>query len=234
MAENRLKIRISRIFRSPLSSCKSKNDDVVDTQPSRQHYQLIDIFSPKPHFSPMAEKPNFITNKIRNKNQYLSSPEVNGRKCPPVSPNFSPLDSDALYLIPREKKKTTRNKKKGRFAGYKKYSGFEDLFPECNYNGLFSSNEEADEDSRRSSSAALSRRRGEAEAAVEGSLAVVKRSSDPYSDFRTSMVEMIVENQIFAEKELENLLKCFLSLNSYHHHKIIIQVFDEIWEALLL
>ncbi|XP_028751401.1 transcription repressor OFP8-like [Neltuma alba] len=67
---------------------------------------------------------------------------------------------------------------------------------------------------------------------VKDTFAVVKRSSDPYNDFRTSMVEMIVEKQIFAPKDLENLLQCFLSLNAYNHHKIIVEVFTEIWEAL--
>ena len=67
---------------------------------------------------------------------------------------------------------------------------------------------------------------------VKDSFAVVKRSSDPYNDFRTSMVEMIVEKQIFAAKDLEQLLQCFLSLNSIHHHRVIVEVFTEIWEAL--
>ena len=67
---------------------------------------------------------------------------------------------------------------------------------------------------------------------VKDSFAVVKSSSDPYNDFRKSMVEMIVEKQIFAAKDLEQLLQCYLSLNSYHHHGIIVEVFMEIWEAL--
>lgn len=67
---------------------------------------------------------------------------------------------------------------------------------------------------------------------VKDSFAVVKSSSDPYNDFRTSMVEMIVERQIFATKDLEQLLQCFLSLNSHHHHSIIVEVFTEIWETL--
>ncbi|XP_010249737.1 PREDICTED: transcription repressor OFP8-like [Nelumbo nucifera] len=67
---------------------------------------------------------------------------------------------------------------------------------------------------------------------LQESFAVVKSSSDPYSDFRTSMVEMIIEKQIFAAKDLEQLLQCFLSLNSFHHHKVIVEVFSEIWEAL--
>ncbi|KAK1550518.1 hypothetical protein Q3G72_020360 [Acer saccharum] len=67
---------------------------------------------------------------------------------------------------------------------------------------------------------------------VKDSFAVVKSSRDPYNDFRTSMVEMIIEKQIFSAKDLEQLLQCFLSLNSYHHHRIILEVFTEIWEAL--
>ncbi|XVE70414.1 hypothetical protein DITRI_Ditri10aG0070900 [Diplodiscus trichospermus] len=67
---------------------------------------------------------------------------------------------------------------------------------------------------------------------VKDSFAVVKSSSDPYNDFRTSMVEMIVERQIFEARDLEQLLQCFLSLNSHHHHRIIVEVFAEIWETL--
>lgn len=67
---------------------------------------------------------------------------------------------------------------------------------------------------------------------VQESFAVVKCSSDPYKDFRTSMVEMIVEKQIFTVKGLEQLLQCFLWLNSSHLHKVILEVFSEIWETL--
>ncbi|XP_039054932.1 transcription repressor OFP8-like [Hibiscus syriacus] len=67
---------------------------------------------------------------------------------------------------------------------------------------------------------------------VKDSFAVVKRSSDPYHDFRTSMVEMIVERQMFGAEDLEQLLHCFISLNSHHHHRIIIEVFTQIWETL--
>ncbi|GLJ29736.1 hypothetical protein SUGI_0586810 [Cryptomeria japonica] len=58
---------------------------------------------------------------------------------------------------------------------------------------------------------------------VGESVAVVKSSQDPYQDFRTSMLEMIVEKQIFQPNDLEQLLQCFLSLNSHHHHEIIVQ-----------
>ncbi|EXB79936.1 hypothetical protein L484_002190 [Morus notabilis] len=70
------------------------------------------------------------------------------------------------------------------------------------------------------------------EGRVKDSFAVVKKSSDPHNDFRTSMVEMIVEKQIFSAKDLEQLLQCFLSLNSEHHHRVIVEVFTEILEAL--
>uniref|UniRef100_A0A2P2N3W3 Transcription repressor n=1 Tax=Rhizophora mucronata TaxID=61149 RepID=A0A2P2N3W3_RHIMU len=46
------------------------------------------------------------------------------------------------------------------------------------------------------------------------------------------MVEMIVEKRIYAAKDLEQLLQCFLSLNSYHHHGIIVEVFAEILDTL--
>ncbi|CAA3033534.1 transcription repressor OFP1-like [Olea europaea subsp. europaea] len=59
--------------------------------------------------------------------------------------------------------------------------------------------------------------------------AVVKSSQDPQRDFRESMVEMIVENNIRASKDLEELLACYLSLNSDEYHDLIIKVFKQIW-----
>ena len=67
---------------------------------------------------------------------------------------------------------------------------------------------------------------------VKDTYAVVKSSSDPYNDFRTSMEEMIIEKQIFGAKELEEVLHCFLSLNSPYHHSVILDVFTEIWDSL--
>ncbi|KAE8734052.1 Transcription repressor OFP2 [Hibiscus syriacus] len=61
------------------------------------------------------------------------------------------------------------------------------------------------------------------------SLAVVKSSFDPQRDFRESMVEMILENNIRTSKELEDLLACYLSLNSDEYHELIIMVFKQIW-----
>ena len=59
--------------------------------------------------------------------------------------------------------------------------------------------------------------------------AVVKSSFDPQSDFRDSMLEMIVENNIRASKDLEDLLACYLSLNSSEFHDLIVKAFEQIW-----
>ncbi|EEE62775.1 hypothetical protein OsJ_17578 [Oryza sativa Japonica Group] len=68
-----------------------------------------------------------------------------------------------------------------------------------------------------------------AEEEVRKGLAVVKRSSDPYGDFRESMAEMIVERQVFAAAELERLLRSYLSLNPPRLHPVILQAFSDIW-----
>lgn len=61
------------------------------------------------------------------------------------------------------------------------------------------------------------------------SLAVVKSSEDPGRDFKESMVEMIMENNIKESKDLEELLACYLLMNSDEYHEIIINVFKQIW-----
>ncbi|XVF29693.1 hypothetical protein REPUB_Repub15cG0144100 [Reevesia pubescens] len=73
-------------------------------------------------------------------------------------------------------------------------------------------------------SSSLSSRRS-----LSDSFAVVKSSFDPQRDFRDSMVEMIMENNIRASKDLEDLLACYLSLNSDEYHDLIIKVFKQIW-----
>ncbi|KAB2609735.1 transcription repressor OFP2 [Pyrus ussuriensis x Pyrus communis] len=79
--------------------------------------------------------------------------------------------------------------------------------------------------SRRSvSSNSSSKRRS-----ISDSFAIVKSSFDPQRDFRESMVEMIMENNIKASKDMEDLLACYLSLNSDEYHEMIIKVFKQIW-----
>lgn len=67
---------------------------------------------------------------------------------------------------------------------------------------------------------------------MKDSLTVVIWSEQPYDDFKKSMLEMILEKQMFEAKDLEHLLQCFLSLNSRHHHADIVAAFTEIWELL--
>ncbi|KAK8612757.1 hypothetical protein V6N13_092864 [Hibiscus sabdariffa] len=59
--------------------------------------------------------------------------------------------------------------------------------------------------------------------------AMVKCSFDPEKDFRDSMMEMIRENRISQPEELEELLACYLSLNSDAYHDLIIKVFQQVW-----
>lgn len=71
-----------------------------------------------------------------------------------------------------------------------------------------------------------------AEGKVAESVAVVKRTEDPYGDFRRSMVDMVVEKGMYEEGELEELLRCFLSLNSRRHHAAIVRAFSDVCAAL--
>ncbi|KAK3025890.1 hypothetical protein RJ639_041687 [Escallonia herrerae] len=64
------------------------------------------------------------------------------------------------------------------------------------------------------------------------SLAVEKDSDDPYLDFRHSMLQMILEKEIYSKDDLRELLNCFLQLNSPYHHGIIVRAFTEIWNGV--
>ena len=61
------------------------------------------------------------------------------------------------------------------------------------------------------------------------SFAVAKCSFDPQQDFRDSMLEMITEKRISRPEELEELLACYLTLNSDEYHDLIIKVFRQVW-----
>lgn len=63
-------------------------------------------------------------------------------------------------------------------------------------------------------------------------MVVVKKSEEPYEDFKRSMSEMIVEKQLYEPRELELLLMSFLSLNSRLHHKVIVEAFTQILKEL--
>ncbi|CAH8362768.1 unnamed protein product [Eruca vesicaria subsp. sativa] len=66
------------------------------------------------------------------------------------------------------------------------------------------------------------------------SFAVVKCSSNPKKDFRDSMIEMIMENGINQPEELKDLLVCYLRLNSDEYHDMIINVFQQVHNDLLI
>lgn len=65
-------------------------------------------------------------------------------------------------------------------------------------------------------------------------LAVEKDSDDPYLDFRQSMLQMILENEIYCKDDLKELLNCFLQLNDPYLHGIIVSAFTEIWNGVYL
>nr|GEX40753.1 transcription repressor OFP7-like [Tanacetum cinerariifolium] len=69
---------------------------------------------------------------------------------------------------------------------------------------------------------------------MKESLTVVKWSKQPYDDFKRSMLEMILEKEMYESKDLEELLQWFLTLNSRHHHADIVAAFTEIWELLFV
>lgn len=63
---------------------------------------------------------------------------------------------------------------------------------------------------------------------------VVKESVDPYRDFRDSMEQMVLEEEIYAEEGLEELLSRFLELNPPRHHGSIVRAFTEVWDSVVL
>ncbi|XP_078433882.1 ovate family protein [Wolffia australiana] len=67
---------------------------------------------------------------------------------------------------------------------------------------------------------------------VGESVAVEKDSEDPFVDFRDSMLQMIMEKEIFAWDDLQDLLHRFLALNAPCYHDIIVRAFYEIWNSV--
>ncbi|KAJ6731448.1 OVATE PROTEIN FAMILY-RELATED [Salix purpurea] len=245
--ENRLKMRISRMFRG---SCRSRNlSDVIENAvfvpENHKNFHMTEPSPPKvrPFPSICRHKRPEETNQVlmnhsiisRKKSSHRYPPLITANtrghsSCPPASPIF-PFESILRRFEFQREKEDDDEEKRGDDS---------DTF----FSSRSLSSDSSGSLSQPSRGKKLSSRRRRAkvkssqvgvsplDGKVKDSFAVVKSSSDPYNDFRTSMVEMIVEKQIFAAKDLEQLLQCFLSLNSYHHHRIIVEVFMEIWEAL--
>ncbi|KAJ8477100.1 hypothetical protein OPV22_020827 [Ensete ventricosum] len=76
------------------------------------------------------------------------------------------------------------------------------------------------------------RRRKKQGRVARESVAVVKQTSEPYSEFKESMVQMIVEKDIYGWDDLNDLLHRFLSLNSPRHHHLILHAFADLWNGV--
>ncbi|KAA0046568.1 hypothetical protein IC582_004124 [Cucumis melo] len=258
--DTRFKLRLSRVFQSSFASCRSRNlSDILHKAvfiPSSSDDASFRKISPSETSS------DFLLPRRKISRRFPLSPLPSaisgGRTCPPASP-ISPSKPISEKMTTSTKKKKKHKKQRKQRKQSKREIPFS-LFSSSNFGGTwwYSSEDEDDDDetdtlfsskSRSSDSSASHRRqksrrrrggrsRGSEmgvlplKGKVKDSFAVVKKSSDPYNDFRMSMLEMIVEKQIFSAKDLEQLLQCFLSLNSHHHHNVILEVFTEIWEAL--
>ncbi|KAJ4793172.1 transcription repressor [Rhynchospora pubera] len=67
---------------------------------------------------------------------------------------------------------------------------------------------------------------------ISESYLVMKYTTNAEKDFMESMVEMIVEKNIIRLKDLEELLACYLSLNSREYQDVIVKAFEKIWFVL--
>ena len=64
---------------------------------------------------------------------------------------------------------------------------------------------------------------------VDRGVAVVEQSSDPYGDFRRSMVEMIMARRRLRDGDLNRLLRSYLLLNPPQHHPVILKAFTDLY-----
>ncbi|KAJ7569801.1 hypothetical protein O6H91_01G094900 [Diphasiastrum complanatum] len=64
---------------------------------------------------------------------------------------------------------------------------------------------------------------------VRESIAMIKSSYNPYRDFKTSMLEMILSKKIQEPAKLKELLECYIALNSLSSRELIIAAFEEVY-----
>nr|XP_043627915.1 transcription repressor OFP8-like [Erigeron canadensis] len=225
--ENRFKLQISKILQSTFNSCRPKDTSDVSDHHSfipetRRHRRLIDLFSPKPQphsSSSIIPKPHLV------QTQFPAIPDRRRQY------SVSPASQFHEKTSKRDRKKKPHYRKRRNSASF---SSITDNY----YHSWWSSEDDDDNQSEtKTTNTLFSRRSGSSDSgnvvALNG-FAVAKDTNDPYEDFRVSMVDMIVEKGIFGVEELENLVECFISLNSEEHHKVIFEVFAEIWESMLL
>lgn len=222
--ETRLKQKLSNMFQS----CHSKNISDVSHQPfffpeNQHHRQLIDLFSPKPNsFSKpkcyIEKNTKFPANMVHQGPEKMTRKKPHYRK-PKKMESFT---SDNYYYDWRSSDEENESDDETTLFSSRSFSS--DSSASFRKKRAFRK-------SKRFSSVS-DKGTEKSGKLVEDSFAVVKKSSNPYEDFRVSMVEMIVEKNIFGPQELEDLLECFISLNSEEHHRVIFDVFIDIWEVL--
>ncbi|XP_007039236.2 PREDICTED: transcription repressor OFP1 [Theobroma cacao] len=66
---------------------------------------------------------------------------------------------------------------------------------------------------------------GDGSGVFAGSLCVVKLSKDPFSDIRESILEMIDDAGVRDWNTMEELVYCYIALNSPEVHEIIVNAF---------
>ncbi|KFK26194.1 hypothetical protein AALP_AA8G214800 [Arabis alpina] len=201
--EKRMKLGLSRLLRSSLSSCRQRElYDVVETCTTfTSRTTCSELTKPAKTKTP-RQKHTPVSSPIFPPNPfYEGSRSFRKTKTTKSKKIRSQFGSDSLLM-------TSRFKSSGSWC----WSCSEDEQESDDTETLFSSRSFSSDSSE--------------------SFAVVKKSEDPYEDFRSSMVEMIVERQIFGAVQLQELLQCFLSLNSRQHHSVIVQVFLEIYATL--
>ncbi|KAG9455800.1 hypothetical protein H6P81_000308 [Aristolochia fimbriata] len=260
MMERRLKLGgISRMFGLSFFSCRNRVDASVMAQDpifiSHRDSHYPDL-NPLPPPSTMNRFPSLC----RSKKPMITSDQAQNdskkKLCPPAPPTSPFLNSCCRNNIVMEeeidlKGKRERKKKKKKRSASKRGDGdvvlpkklllrFSPSSP--------SSSSPGPETTKKKNRVPVSRKENPSKNSsddaelphisagrvlpIKGGFAVVKRSNDPHADFRSSMLEMIMEKQIFGARELEQLLYCFLSLNSPSHHHAILDVFQEICRAL--
>ncbi|MQM02241.1 hypothetical protein Taro_035012 [Colocasia esculenta] len=63
-------------------------------------------------------------------------------------------------------------------------------------------------------------------------VAVEKESYEPRAEFRESMMEVIKSNGMEEARELRNLLRCYMSMNSREHRVVILEAFHDVCASL--
>nr|GMD48930.1 transcription repressor OFP8-like [Ipomoea batatas] len=203
--------KVSRFFPSSFTSCRLRTlTDVVQSSISAARNRHENQF-PKINLAGAGDGDHRVGTRdlgYHDKKPTLVlgyfSPSIDGRRCPPATPISAAAAAPAAVQPPVASTSTTS-------------SLFSEEDRRFDYYSDSSSCRRKTSKPRRKTTAA--RKRGW----TGGWSAIEKSTSDPYGEFRKSMMEMIVEKQIFRAEDLNSLLHCFLSLNSPFFHQVIVE-----------